>query len=60
MNEKQFREVSMACLASHLGSAKRSDARLVVVITAGNYNKPGNWKLPVAVISKVLAALRDW
>ncbi len=33
---------------------------LVIVITAGNYNKPGNWKLPVAVISKVLAALRDW
>ena len=33
---------------------------LVVVITAGNYNKPDNWKLPVAVISKVvLPALRD-
>jgi len=34
---------------------------LVVVITAGNYNKPGNWKLPVAVISKVvLPAVQDW
>jgi CubicO group peptidase (beta-lactamase class C family) len=34
---------------------------LVVVITAGNYNKPGTWKLPVAVVSKViLPAVRDW
>ncbi len=32
---------------------------LVVVITAGNYNKPGNWKLPVAVMGKVvMPALR--
>ena len=30
-----------------------------IVITAGNYNKPGNWKLRFAVINKVLAALRD-
>ncbi len=33
--------------------------QLVVVITAGNYNEPGNWKLPFAVMRKVLAALRD-
>ncbi len=32
---------------------------LVVVITAGNYNKPDNRKLRSAVIRKVLAALRD-
>jgi CubicO group peptidase (beta-lactamase class C family) len=33
---------------------------LVVVITAGNYNKPDQRKLPVAVMSKVvLPALRD-
>ncbi|MCP4286995.1 MAG: serine hydrolase [Gammaproteobacteria bacterium] len=33
---------------------------LIVVITAGNYNKPDQWKLPVAVMSKVvLPALRD-
>lgn len=33
---------------------------LVVVITAGNYNKPDQWKLPVAVMSQVvLPALRD-
>jgi len=34
--------------------------RLVVVITAGNYNKPDQWKLPVAVMRDVvLPALRD-
>ncbi|MCP4327853.1 MAG: serine hydrolase [Alphaproteobacteria bacterium] len=34
--------------------------QLVVVIAAGNYNKPDQWKLPVAVMSKVvLPALRD-
>lgn len=34
--------------------------RLVVVITAGNYNKRDQWKLPVAVMGKVLIpALRD-
>ncbi len=34
--------------------------RLVVVITAGNYNKPDQWKLPVAVMGKVvMPALRD-
>jgi CubicO group peptidase (beta-lactamase class C family) len=34
---------------------------LVVVITAGNYNEPDDWKLPVAVITQVvLPALRDW
>jgi CubicO group peptidase (beta-lactamase class C family) len=34
--------------------------QLVVVITAGNYNKPDQWKLPVAVMSKVvMPALRD-
>ena len=32
---------------------------LVVVITSGNYNKPGDRKLPFAVIDKVGAALRD-
>ncbi len=32
---------------------------LVVVTTAGNYNKPGNRNLPFAVIDKVGAALRD-
>ena len=33
---------------------------LVVVITAGNYNKPDQWELPAAVMSKVvLPALRD-
>ncbi len=32
---------------------------LVVVITAGNYNKPGDQDLPFAVIDKVGAALRD-
>jgi CubicO group peptidase (beta-lactamase class C family) len=36
-----------------------SRLQLVVVITAGNYNKPGNWKLRLAVMRKVLAALRD-
>ena len=34
--------------------------QLVVVITAGNYNTPDQWKLPVAVMSKVvMPALRD-
>ena len=33
---------------------------LVVVITAGNYNKPGNETLPFAVMDKIGAAFRDW
>ncbi len=28
--------------------------QLVVVITAGNYDKPDQWKLPVVVMSKVI------
>jgi len=31
---------------------------LVVVVTAGNYNQPENWRLPVAILNQfVLPAL---
>ena len=34
---------------------------LVVVITAGNYNQPEQWRLPVKVISEyILPAIVDW
>ena len=35
------------------------DADLVVVVTAGNYNQPDAWQLPVAITREIFSAARD-